>query len=414
MSGMRGSQGHVPAPMRYVVVGGGMAGVSAAQRLRALDPASSLVLIEAEPVPYYLRPGLIDVLAGKKELREITPYPKDWFEKHGIHYLLGEAAVELDLLHREVVLASDKRVPYERLLLALGAEPIRRAIPGVELPGVFTLRTAADVERIRTWVEGRKQAVVLGGGWLGLEAAYALGNFRKVVVLDRGAWPLPRHLDREGGEVLAELLRGKGVEFRGETEAVEIRGSAEVREVRLLSGEVLAADMVLIAIGIRPRAALARDAGIAVNRGILVNEFLETTRLGVYAAGDAVEWQGRVYGIIPAAREQAQVAAQNMVEPGSARYGGTPPSQRLKVAGVDLLCLGETQPRGGPLRELRRADPEHARYLKFVVDREGRLVGAVLLGAPDLAAQVEAWIRDRAHAEGEIGRILARPNGSPS
>ncbi|MBC7318266.1 NAD(P)/FAD-dependent oxidoreductase [Candidatus Bipolaricaulota bacterium] len=406
--------------MRYVIVSGGTAGVAAAQKLRALDPAASIVLIEAEPIPYYLRPGLIDVLAGKKELAEITPYSRDWSEKRGIEYRLTQAAVSLDLKRREILLSSGKIVPYDRLLLALGAEPIRPKIPGVDLPGVFTLRTAADVERIRTWSAGRTRAVVLGGGWLGLEAAHAMRNFlEEVVILDRGPWPLPRQLDREAGEVLASLLREKGLEILRETEVAEIRGTGEVREVLLSSGKVLPADLVLIAVGVRPRVGLAKDAGILVNKGIVVNEFMETSVPDVYAAGDVAEWQGRVYGIVPAAREQALVAAQNMVEPGSARYQGTNPSQRLKVAGVELLCLGETQPEGGRLLEERVRDK--GQYLKLILDQERRLRGAIVLGFLDLMDDLERLFREEVslpqnfiarltkcrNAESDFGRFAA-------
>jgi nitrite reductase (NADH) large subunit len=374
--------------VRFVIVGGGAAGIAAAQKLRSLAPASSITLLEAETVPHYLRPGLIEVLAGKKEFFEITPYSRDWFEKRGIDYRLGEAAVSLDPARREVFLSSGKAIHYDRLLLALGAEPIRPGIPGVDIPGVFTLRTAADVERIRTWAAGRKRGVVLGGGWLGLEAAYALRNLlEEVFVLDRGPWPLPRQLDREGGQVLTSLLRDKGLEILGETEASEIRGESEVREVVLSSGKRIPADLVLIAIGVRPRIGLAQDAGIGTNRGIVVNDFLETSAPDIYAAGDVAEWQGRLYGIIPAAREQGSIAAQNMVEPKSARYAGTNPVQRLKVAGVDLLCLGETQPTGGSFLEEKFR--EEGRYLKLVLDGERRLRGAVAIGFPELMEKLE-------------------------
>lgn len=374
--------------MTYVIVGGGIAGVTAAQKLRTLDSAAPVILVEAEPIPYYLRPGLIEVLAGQKGLEGITPYPRKWFETRGIDYRLGEAAVGLDLARREVVLASGRRLPFTRLLLATGAEPLRPPIPGVDLPGVFTLRTAADVERIRTWAEGRRRAVVLGGGWLGLEAAYALRRFlEEVVVLDRGPWPLSRQLDREAGQILGALLRDKGLEVRGAVEATAIRGKGEVEEVHLSTGEILPTDLVLIAIGVRPRVALAQDAGLLVQKGLVVNDFLETSVPGVYAAGDVAEWQGRVYGIVPAAREQALVAAQNMVEPQSARYAGTPPAQRLKVAGVDLLVLGDTQPLGGPYTEERVEEKD--RYAKFVLNEKRILVGAIVLGYSELIRAVE-------------------------
>ncbi len=374
--------------MRYVVVGGGVAGVAAAQRLRALAPAARVILIEAEAVPHYLRPGLIEVLAGEKELSEITPYPKSWFEKQGIEYLLGEIAVALEPARQEISLASGKRIPYEKLLLATGAEPLRPEIPGLALPGVFTLRTASDAERIRTWAAGAQRAVVLGGGWLGLEAAHALRRFLpEVVVLDHGPWPLPRQLDETGGTVLAGLLRKKGLEMRPNAEIKAILGKSAVEGVQLLSGEFIPAELVLIAIGVRPRTALAKEAGIAVNSGILVNDFLEASVPGVYAAGDVAEWRGRVYGTVRAAREQALVAAQNMVEPGSARYPGTRPSQRLKVAGIDLLILGETQPKGGPQREVRRQGEGY--YVKLVLNDEDRLLGAIVIGGSDLFGRLE-------------------------
>ncbi len=389
--------------MTYVIVGGGIAGVTAAQKLRTLDSAAPVILVEAEPIPYYLRPGLIEVLAGQKGLEGITPYPRGWFETRGIDYRLGEAAVGLDLARREVVLASGRRLPFTRLLLATGAEPLRPPIPGVDLPGVFTLRTAADVERIRTWAEGRRRAVVLGGGWLGLEAANALRRFlEEVVVLARGPWPLSRQLDREAGQILGALLRDKGLEVRGAVEATAIRGKGEAEEVHLSTGEILPTDLVLIAIGVRPRVALAQDAGLFVQNGLVVNDFLETSVPGVYAAGDVAEWQGRVYGIVLAAREQALVAAQNMVEPWSVRYAGTPPAQRLKVAGVDLLVLGDTQPLGGPYTEERVEEKD--RYAKFVLNEKRILVGAIVLGYPELMRAAEELFRSGTPAPANLCR----------
>lgn len=379
--------------MRYVIVGGGIAGVTAAQRLRALDPSSSVVLFEAEPVPFYLRPGLIEVLAGAKDLSEITPYARSWFESRGIEYRLGEAVVGLNLAKKDVLLATGRSVPYDRLLLATGAEPVRPAIPGIDLPGVFTLRTAADAERIRTWAEGRRSAVVLGGGWLGLEAAYALRrSLEEVVVLDRGRWPLSRHLDEKGGKVLSDLLGERGLTVLSGVEAAEILGEGEVKGVRLTTGERLPADLVLVAAGVIPRVGLAREAGITVNKGILVDDFLETSAPGVYAAGDGAEWRGKTYGIVPAAREQAQVAAQNMVDPKSLVYPGTKPVQRLKVAGVDLLVLGEPPAAGGSFAEETLAEP--GRYAKLVLGEGRRLLAAVVLGMPEIMSEIERRFRE--------------------
>ncbi len=366
--------------MNYVIVGGGIAGITAARRLRALAPGSRVTLVEAEPRPYYLRPGLIAVLAGEKSLEDISPYPPSWYEEQGIEFRPGNPAVELDPAGQRLGLASGETLAYDRLLLATGAEAFRPPIPGADLAGVFTLRSAADVERIRTRAEEANAALVIGGGWLGLEAARALRSHGlSVTVLERSPWLLPRQLDPQGGEVLASQLANQGIDVRVGSECRALRGSSAVERALLGEGEELEVELVVISAGIRPRVVLAAQAGIEVNRGVVVDDTLATSAPGVYACGDVAEWQGKVYGIVPAAREQGRVAVANMVEPGSVRYRGTVVQNRLKVAGVDLLCLGDTQPQGGPGEEHRHADPERGVYRKLVV-REGRLVGAILLG----------------------------------
>lgn len=366
--------------MNHVIIGGGIAGLTAARRLRTLAPNAHVTLVEAEPRPYYLRPGLIAVLSGENTLADISPYPLSWYEEQGIHYRAGSPAVELEPAAQRVVLANGERLPYDRLLLATGAEAFRPPIPGADLPGVFTLRSAVDAERIRTRAEGATAALVIGGGWLGLEAARALrAHDLAVTVLERAPWLLPRQLDRQGGDVLAAQLADQGIDVRVGTECGALTGSSEVEKALLGEGGELAVELVVISAGIRPRVALAAQAGLQVTRGVVVDDHLASSAPGVFACGDVAEWRGEVYGIVPAAREQGEVAAANMVELGSARYQGTTVQNRLKVAGVDLLCLGDTQPRGGPGEEYRLLDPERGVYRKLVV-REGRLVGAILLG----------------------------------
>jgi nitrite reductase (NADH) large subunit len=193
-----------------------------------------------------------------------------------------------------------------------------------------------------------------------------------VTVLEAHSWLLPRQLDRQGSEVLARILREMGIEVRAGVKCQEILGEEEVAGVGLEGGEVIPGEMVLISAGIRPRVELAVDAELLVSRGIVVDDYMRTGTPGVFACGDAAEWRGRIYGVVPAAREQAEVAAVNMYEEGSARYGGTVPAVRLKVAGVELLCVGDTQPQGGPHSEARHADPERGLYRKFVWDTRGR------------------------------------------
>lgn len=393
--------------MVFLVVGGGVAGVSAARMLRSLDSGAEITIVEAEPSPYYLRPGLIEVLAGRKTLAQITPFPRAWYEHRGIAYRAGTAALALDPQAHRVQLSSGEEVAYDRLLLACGAEAVRPDVPGVDLVGVFTVRSAADVERIRTRAEGVAAAAVIGGGWLGIEVARALHDRGlAVTVVERGGWLLNRQLDAGAARVLTQILLAQGIAVRVGVACQMIVGETEVEAVRLMSGETLPAGLVVLSAGVRPRIGLASEAGLATGRGVIVDDHLATSAPDVFAAGDVAEWRGHVYGIIPAAREQGEVAARNMVEPGQVQYPGTSPVNRLKVAGVDLVCLGDTQPQGGPLREMSRADPDAGRYVKFVLGAEGELVGAILLGAADLAGPVEELVQAALPAQDDLERLL--------
>lgn len=393
--------------MMFLVVGGGLAGFTAARTLRAVEPSAEVTVLEAEPTSYYLRPGLIEVLAGRKTLAEITPFPRAWYEHQRIRYRSGSAVVALDPERHQVTLAAGGELRYDRLLLACGAQAVRPEIPGADKTGVFTLRSAADVERIRTRAGEAKGVVVIGGGWLGIEVTRALHDAGlPVVLLERGPWLLHRQLDEKGAEVLTAVLTDQGIEVRVRTECAEVLGKSEVTGLRLTTGEDVDADLVVILAGICPRVGLAKEAGLDVNRGVIVDDHLATSAPDIYAAGDVAEWEGRVYGIIPAAREQGDVAARNMVEPGSVRYAGTTPSNKLKVAGVDLLCVGDTQPQGGARREMRRSDRSAGRYVKFVLGADGELVGAILLGAPDLTAQVEELAQAGVPAEDDLARLI--------
>lgn len=394
--------------MAFVVVGGGLAGFTAARTVRSLEPGAEIAVVEAEPAPYYLRPGLIEVLAGRKTLAEITPFPRAWFEHRRIAFRSGVAAVRLDPRAHRLCLSSGEKLAYERLLLACGAEAVQPEVPGVHLEGVFTLRSAADAERIRTRAEAVAAAAVIGGGWLGIEVARALHDLGlAVTLLERGPWLLNRQLDEGAALILTGILADLGIEVRVRAMCAAVLGTTEVTGILLADGEEVRAGLVVTAAGVRPRIALAAEAGLATGRGVIVDDYLATSDPDVFAAGDVAEWRGHVYGIVPAARDQGEVAARNMVQPRSVQYPGTPPSNKLKVAGVDLLCLGNTQPQGGPLREMRHADPAAGRYVKFVLGEDGEIAGAILLGAADLAGPVEELAQAGVPAEDDLKLLLA-------
>jgi nitrite reductase (NADH) large subunit len=269
---------------------------------------------------------------------------------------------------------------------------------GTDREGVFTLCTLDDALAIKAYMRDVRRAAVIGGGLLGLETARALRSAGlEVTVIEFAPYLLPCQLDAEGAQVLQALLEAQGLLFLTNAATEAILGDGHARGVRLKDGRVVDGELVLISTGIRSRLELAREAGLEVNRGVVVDEQLRSSAADVYAAGDAAEFKGRVYGIIPAAIEQAQVAAANMVaDPspplspplggtkgggrgGSTTYSGTMPANTLKVVGIDLTCLGEATATGDEFAILSRADPASGVYRRLAL-RKGKIVGAILLG----------------------------------
>ncbi|MCL6431884.1 MAG: FAD-dependent oxidoreductase [Anaerolineae bacterium] len=364
--------------MRIVIVGLGAAGANAARTISATGGRDVQVEIYgAEPHLYYARPKLPGYLAGEVSLDELYFYSRTWFEERSIAVRTGARAERVDAAGHRLILSEGTSVPYDRLLIATGASSFVPPIPGADLPGVFTLRTIEDAERIRAYARECKRAAVIGGGLLGLEAARGLRVLGlDVTVLERGAYLLQRQLDEQGGAIFHREVERMGIaiETNADTEHIE-RGA-----VVLKSGLRVPADLVLIAAGVRSNLELARASGLAASRGIVVDSHLATSAPDVYAAGDVAEFGGTVYGIVPAAVEQAQAAAKNMLEHGSAEYTGTIPSNTLKIVGIDLTSIGQVAG-GEGYTELRRTDGP-GRYLKLVL-RDGRLHGAILLGHKD-------------------------------
>ncbi len=394
--------------MHLVIVGGGVAGMTAAQRLRALDPAASVTVFDADPHPYYLRPGLIEVVAGLKHLSDITPHSREWYEEQGISYRTATQVTRVDVPSRLVQLDSGDTVAYDRLLLSTGADAFCPPVPGAERYGVFTLRSAENAERILGATEKSRTAVIVGGGWLGLEMARALAvRGLEASVVEREEWLLPGQLDREGAGVLSALLHEQGIHVYTAVAEVTLPEKGLLRVVKDSRAVTIRAELVVVAAGIRCRTDLALRAGTEARRGVVVDDWLATSISGIYAAGDVAEWRGHVYGIIPAARDQALAAAANMVEHGSLRYRGSTPLNTLKVAGVDLAIIGDAQPRGGRGQELRHIDPANGVYRKLVLDGHTRLLGAVLLGDRDGVRPLQALARSGASLGDRVQGLLA-------
>ena len=364
-----------------------MAALKLLEETVALCPGRyEIVLAGKEPRPPYNRVLLSSLLAGEVQAVDIELRPADWFTDNGIELVCGDAASELRPDAREVVLASGARLGYDRLVLATGSNAIRLPIPGQDLPGVTTFRDLADVEALRTaTVETR--AVVIGGGLLGIEAAYGLRRRGLAMTL---VHLMPRLMERQLDAPAAALLRsaieGLGIEVLLEAQTAAIEGEGKAERVVLKDGRTLPARLVVMAAGVCPETSLAKGAGIDIGRGILVDDKLETNWPSVYAIGECAEHRGLCYGLVEPAYQQAKALARYLAGLPT-RYDGSLLATNLKVSGVPVFSMGDVEGDGAETIVLE--DQASATYRKLVV-RDGRLAGAVLFG--DTADTL--WYRD--------------------
>lgn len=379
------------AVLKVVIVGNGVAGTLAAKALRDKDSQTEITLLAAEGHPYYPRPNLIEYLAGVLPREKLFAFPPAWPADQKIDLRLSSPVRAVHPSAGEVELAGGEKLPFDRLLLADGASASVPPIRGADKKGVFTLRTLDDAEALLDHVRSHPRVAVIGGGLLGLEIARALQTRRaEVEVIEFLPHLLPRQLDAAGSAILKVQVESCGIKVRVGVATEEIVGDEGARGLRFKDGSELQAGTVLIAAGVRPNTALAKAAGVAVDRGVLVNDRMETNLAGVFAAGDGVQHNGRLYGIIPASFEQARTAAA-AIQGREGRYAGTVPSNTLKVAGLALTSLGVVNPEGPGYEELRASDPGTGGYKKIVL-QDGSLVGAIWMGTkagvPELAKAV--------------------------
>ncbi|OGD13033.1 MAG: hypothetical protein A2W20_02535 [Candidatus Aminicenantes bacterium RBG_16_66_30] len=373
--------------MNAVIVGSGLAGTIAAKTLRELEPRVGIEILGEERHPYYPRPNLIEYLAGRLPRERIFAFPEGWAEKQGIALRLGATAARIRGAERTVETAEGASVPYDVLLLATGARPLRPPVIGTDKKGVFVMRTLDDADVLIGLLRENRRAVVLGGGLLGLEIARAIrGRGAEVRVVEFFDRLLPRQLDAGAAAILKGQIERSGIVVQLGAVAREILGEEGVRGLRFESGDEVEADAVVIAAGIAPEIGLALDAGLKVGRGIVVDDRMRTSADGIFAAGDAAEHAGRIYGIIPAAFEQARVAAHNMLGL-DMPYAGTVPSNTLKVAGLYVTSVGNVLDEGPDFESVVRSDPGTGLYKKIVL-QEGRLVGAIWMGTKKGASEI--------------------------
>jgi nitrite reductase (NADH) large subunit len=365
--------------MKVIIIGNGLAGTMAAKTLRELDPQVEVSIFAEEKYPYYPRPNLIEYVAGRLPYERLFAFSEDWHVRQRIDIRLGIAVRQIHPRSREIELDAEKRESYDVLLIANGASSFVPPIKGVDKPGVFTLRTLDDAQAIIDYVQEHRQVVIIGGGLLGLEIARAIrtrgADVEVVEFFDR---LLPRQLDSQGASLLKSQVEGLGIRVRLGVTTEDILGQNEITGIRLKGGPDISANAAVIAAGVRPNLSLPKEAGLAIDKGLVVDDRLRTSHPQVFAAGDSIQHRGKVYGIIPASFDQARCVAYNML--GQEKiYEGTVPANTLKVAGLYLTSLGIVNPEGQGYEEIRKISREEGIYKKVVL-QDGCLVGAIWMG----------------------------------
>jgi NAD(P)H-dependent nitrite reductase large subunit len=368
--------------LKLVMVGNGMAGVRTLEELLRLAPdLYEITVFGAEPHPNYNRILLSPVLAGEQTFADIVLNGLDWYEQHSIDLRLGRKVVAIDRKKRLVIADDGSTAQYDRLILATGSTPFMPSLPGNRLQGVIAYRDIADTEQMMEAARTHSHAVVIGGGLLGLEAANGLRQRgMDVTVVHLADWLLERQLDKTAGKLLQHALEARGIHFRlnEQTEELLDYGNGRVCAVQFKGGDVIPADLVVMAAGIRPNFELAEKAGIPCNRGILVDDCLQTYDPRVYAVGECANHRGIAYGLVAPLFEQAKVCANHLAMLGTARYQGSVISTKLKVTGIDLFSAGDFMG-GDDTESIILSDPIGSVYKKLVI-KDDVLVGGCLYG----------------------------------
>jgi nitrite reductase (NADH) large subunit len=398
---------------RLVLVGNGMAGMRMVDELLARDRERfEIEVIGAEPHPNYNRILLSCVLAGEKEVDEIVLHSRDWYARNDIKFAAGEAVAQLDAKAKIVTTASGRTIGYDNLVLATGSRPIVPPVAGLELPGVCAFRNIADLGLMRDASRDGGRAVVVGGGLLGLEAAFGLTKRgMTVTVLHLMQTLMERQLDEAAGLLLQRDLERSGVTVLTKAHTEAIVGEARAEAVQLADGRELPADLVVFAVGVRPNIDLARSGGLDVNRGIIVDDFMTTSEPGIFAVGECVEHRGQTFGLVGPLWEQARICAAVLSGDAPEPYVAPVPHTSLKVTGIDVFSAGVLEARDDGDEEITLRDAGSGQYKKLVL-RDGRLVGAILYGeiadGPWFAELIESKRNITPFRDGLIfGRALA-------
>jgi nitrite reductase (NADH) large subunit len=386
--------------VRVIVIGNNVAGTTVAKAMRDADPAVAIDIYSEETVPYYPRPRLIDYLEGKVQEKDLPFYPQDWYHTNRLGLHLGHRAERIDRPEKRVQIQG-KWETYDKLVLATGSSAFVPPFAGLPKANVFTLKTLQDAKKIREHAAKSKRIIVIGGGLLGLETGRGLCSaFPElyITILESGEHLLMRQLDHEGADILHGWIEETGADVLVRAETEQILGEGpEAEGVLLKDGRRIDGGMIVLSAGTRPNMGLAKESGLKVNKGIVVDPSLRTSDPDIFALGDVAEFNGQVWAMIPPALDEARIAAKKTLDQPSPDYAGTVPSNTLKVAGFDLTSIGTVRPLHEPpepgIEEIRATTPDRRIYKKFVI-KDGKMVGAILLGTKKEVVKVTKLIKE--------------------
>lgn len=396
---------------KVVLIGNGMAGVSCIEQLLKLAPnLYDITIFGSEPHPNYNRILLSSVLAGDADMKDIVINDWSWYEENHITLHTGHTVSKIDTTRKLVSTNGGISVPYDELIIATGSLPFMLPLPGADKEGVIAFRDIKDCETMIETAKKHKKAVVIGGGLLGLEAARGLLNLNmEVSVVHIHEYVMERQLDLTASIMLRAELERQGMKFLLKKNTESILGKKRVTGVRFTDGMEVDADLVVMAVGIRPNIALAKSCGIEINRGIVVNDFLETSEANIYAVGECVEHRGIAYGLVAPLYEQGAVLAKRLAGVETAGYQGSVVSTKLKVSGVDVFSAGAYAD-GPGTRAVRVQDDFEGIYKKAVI-KDGKVVGAVLFGDISDGSRLFAMIRNGEDVTGKEKEVLLGEGG---
>ncbi len=383
--------------LQLVLIGNGLAGMRTLEDLLDMAPDRyEITVIGEEPWGNYNRIMLSPVLSGEKTIDDIMLHPIQWYADKGIKLIAGDAAEKIDRNRKCVVTQSGKEVSYDRLILATGSKPFMPPVAGIDLKGVITFRDIYDVNTMLDYCASKKNAVVIGGGLLGLEAAYGLKqrgmNVTVLHLMDR---IMERQLDSQASQMLKHSIEQKGITVltQANTEALLGNDDGHVHTVRLKDGNELAADLVVFAVGIRPNMTLAQASGLRCNRGVIVNDTMQTFDPSIYAVGECIEHRGATFGLVEPLWGQAFVCASHLAEHGRLTFKAPTVPTQLKVSGVDVFSAGNFAPTDD-FEDIVLNDEKRQIYKRILVQND-RVIGAVLFGDTEDGAWYAELIADQ-------------------